>query len=101
MDLFPFLLASADVAAQAAGAPVTVNLARENIQSCSLGYIILYFTSFLSLLYNMICILIRGSEPPWSVDYRRLYVHHVTNGEMTPHHQVPSGSDLTKYPLCH
>jgi len=30
MDLFPFLLASADVATQAAGAPIAANLARES-----------------------------------------------------------------------
>jgi len=34
MDLVPFLLASADVAAQAAGAPVAASLAREITQSC-------------------------------------------------------------------
>jgi len=34
MDLFPFLLASADVAAQAAGAPLAASLAREITQSC-------------------------------------------------------------------
>jgi len=34
MDLLPFLLASADVAAQAAGAPVAASLAREITQSC-------------------------------------------------------------------
>ena len=34
MDLFPFLLASADIAAQAAGAPVAASLAREITQSC-------------------------------------------------------------------
>jgi len=34
MDLVPFLLASVDVAAQAAGAPVAAGLAREITQSC-------------------------------------------------------------------
>ena len=43
MDLFPFLFASADVAA---GAPIAASLTREITQSCSLGYILLYFTSF-------------------------------------------------------
>jgi len=78
MDLFPFLLASVNGAAQAAGAPVAASLAREITQSCSLGYILLYssssfyfyFVLCLSLSYDMICIFIRGSEPPWSV-----YVH--------------------------
>ena len=31
-----------------------------------------FFVLCLSLLYDMICIFIRGSEPPWSVDYCRL-----------------------------
>jgi len=34
MDLFPFLLASADIAAQAAGPPVAASLAREITQFC-------------------------------------------------------------------
>jgi len=37
----PFLLASADAAVQAAGAPIAASLAREITQSCSLGYILL------------------------------------------------------------
>ena len=69
-----FLLASADVAAQAAGAPVAASLVREiNLVHLAISYytqpILLLF---LSLSYNMICISIRGNEPPQSVDYRRL-----------------------------
>jgi len=39
MNLFLFLLASADVAA---GAPIAASLTREITQSCSLSYILLY-----------------------------------------------------------
>jgi len=59
MDLFHFLLASVDVAAQVAGTPVVVSLAREITQSC---YILSYspspFALCLSLSYDMICILV-------------------------------------------
>jgi len=67
-----FLLASVDVAAQA----VAASLAREITQSCSLGYThpaYFPYTSF-SFCACLFCMtrFIRGSEPSWSVDYRRL-----------------------------